>query len=55
MLVLGWLTVVLGMLATLWADGAFAKISSAGARAVPRSHADQAGAFSAALRQGELT
>jgi hypothetical protein len=26
MLVLGWLTVVLGVLAMLWADGAFAKI-----------------------------
>jgi hypothetical protein len=27
MLVLGWLTILLGVLATLWADGAFAKRS----------------------------
>jgi hypothetical protein len=33
MLVLGWLTVLLGVLATLWADGALAKINPRPARA----------------------
>jgi hypothetical protein len=33
MLVLGWLTVLLGVLATLWADGAFAKMDPRPARA----------------------
>jgi hypothetical protein len=32
MLVLGWLTVLLGVLATLWADGAFAKMDTQPAR-----------------------
>ena len=33
MLVLGWFTVLLGVLATLWADGAFAKTEVRPARA----------------------
>jgi len=33
MLVLGWFTVLLGVLATLWADGAFAKIEARSPRA----------------------
>lgn len=32
MLVLGWLTVLLGVLAVLWADGAFAKMDPRPAR-----------------------
>jgi hypothetical protein len=32
MLVLGWFTVLLGVLATLWADGAFAKMDPRPAR-----------------------
>jgi hypothetical protein len=33
MLVLGWFTVLFGVLATLWADGAFAKLDPGPARA----------------------
>jgi hypothetical protein len=33
MLVLGWFTVLLGVLAVLWADGAFAKIDTRPAHA----------------------
>jgi hypothetical protein len=33
MLVLGWFTVLVGVLATLWADGAFAKLDPRPARA----------------------
>jgi hypothetical protein len=41
MLVLGWLTILLGVFVVLWADGTFAKINSGPARAtVLWPHAD---------------